>query len=151
MEIVFIDAANHRVGRLATRVAKMLLENKQVVILNAEKAVFLGEFKKVLQKWKDWMEIRTLTNPRKGPFHHVRPDLFLKRRIRGMLPSYWKHKRSRVVFKRLKVYMGIPRKYSNVKSIRLQDAVIDPSSGKYKFVYLEDLCKELGWRPRYRA
>ena len=129
----------------------MLLENKQVVILNAEKAVFLGEFKKVLQKWKDWMEIRTLTNPRKGPFHHVRPDLFLKRRIRGMLPSYWKHKRSRVVFKRLKVYMGIPRKYSNVKPIRLQDAVIDPSSGKYKFVYLEDLCKELGWHPRYRA
>jgi len=148
VETVYIDATNHRVGRLATRVAKMLLENKSVIILNAEKAVFLGEFKKVLEKWKDWFEIRTLTNPRRGPFHHARPDLFLKRRIRGMLPSYWKHKRSRVVFRRLKVFIGVPKKYEAVPKTIIRDAVIDPSSGKYKFVYLKDLCKELGWRQR---
>ena len=148
METVLIDATNHRVGRLATRVAKMLLENKNVIIVNAEKAVFLGEFKKVVDKWKQWMEIRTLTNPRKGPFHHTRPDLFLKRRIRGMLPSYWKHKRSRVVFKRLKVYIGVPKQYEKAQKITIDDALIDPTSGKYKFVYLEDLCRELGWRPK---
>ncbi len=148
METVYIDATNHRVGRLATRVAKMLLENKNVIILNAEKAVFLGEFKKVVQRWKDWMEIRTLTNPRRGPFHHVRPDLFLKRRIRGMLPSYWKHKRSRVVFRRLKVYIGVPEKFKNAPKQVIRDAIIDPSSGKCKFVYLKDLCKALGWTPR---
>ncbi len=149
METIYIDATNHRVGRLATRVAKMLLENKSVVILNAEKALFVGDFKVVLDKWKKWMEIRTLTNPRKGPFHHTRPDLFLKRRIRGMLPSYWKHKRSRVVYKRLKVYMGVPRQYKNVKTITIRDAIIDVTSGRYKYVYLKDLCYELGWRPRY--
>jgi len=126
----------------------MLLENKNVIIVNAEKAVFLGEFKKVLEKWKSWMEIRTLTNPRKGPFHHVRPDRFLKRRIRGMLPSYWKHKRSRVVYKRLKVYIGVPEQYAKASKILIKDAMIDPMSGKYKFVYLEDLCRELGWKPR---
>ncbi|MEX0569400.1 MAG: 50S ribosomal protein L13, partial [Candidatus Njordarchaeota archaeon] len=147
MDTVLIDATNHRVGRLATRVAKMLLENKNVIIVNAEKAVFLGEFKKVLEKWKSWMEIRTLTNPRKGPFHHVRPDRFLKRRIRGMLPSYWKHKRSRVVYKRLKVYIGVPEQYAKASKILIKDAMIDPMSGKYKFVYLEDLCRELGWKP----
>lgn len=150
METVIIDATNHKVGRLATRVAKMLLENRSVIIVNAEKAVFLGEFKRVLQKWKSWMNIRTLTNPKKGPFHHVRPDLFLKRRIRGMLPSYWKHKRSRVVYKRLKVYIGVPEQYVNAPKLGIKDAMIDPASGKYKFVYLKDLCKELGWRPRIR-
>ena len=151
METVYVDATNHRVGRLATRVAKMLLENRNVVILNAEKAVFLGEFKKVVEKWKNWLKIRTLTNPRKGPFHHVRPDLFLKRRIRGMLPSYWKHKRSRIIFRRLKVYMGVPKEFKNAPTITIRDAMIDPTSGKYKFVYLDALCRELGWVPRRRS
>lgn len=143
-----IDATNHRVGRLATRVAKMLLENKRVVIVNAEKAVFVGDSKRIVEKWKRWMEIRTLTNPRRGPFHHTRPDLFLKRRIRGMLPSYWKHKRSRIVFKRLRVYIGVPKQYRNAKMMTIDDALIDPMSGKYKFMYLSELCRELGWRAR---
>ena len=148
METVYIDATDHIVGRLATRVAKMLLENKNVIILNAEKALFIGNPKIIVEKWKDWMQIRTLTNPRKGPFHHTRPDLFLKRRIRGMLPSYWKHKRSRVVFKRLKVYIGVPKQYEKAPKIKISDAVVDVKSGKYKYLYLADLCRELGWRPK---
>lgn len=148
IETIYVDAANHRVGRLATRVAKMLLENKSVVIVNAEKAVFVGEPKRIVDKWRSWMEIRTLTNPRRGPFHVVRPDLFLKRRIRGMLPSYWKRKRSRILFRRLKVYIGVPKELQNVQKMTIKDAMIDPQSGKYKFIYLEDLCKLLGWAPK---
>ncbi|MEM2294745.1 MAG: 50S ribosomal protein L13 [Candidatus Korarchaeota archaeon] len=151
IDTVFIDATNHKVGRLATRVAKMLLENKSVIIVNAEKAVFVGEPKRIIEKWRSWMELRTLTNPRRGPFHNVRPDLFLKRRIRGMLPSYWKRKRSRILFRRLKVYIGVPDEFKNVQKITIRDAIIDPQSGKYKFIYLEALCRLLGWTPKGKS
>ena len=41
-ELLVIDATGHRLGRLASRVAKMLLQGKRVVIVNARDAVITG-------------------------------------------------------------------------------------------------------------
>jgi len=142
-DFILIDATNMILGRLGARVAKMLLEGQRVVIINAEKAVISGDPKYVIDKYKDIWDIHSRTNPRRGPFHYSRPDLFVKRTIRGMLP--WKKPRGREAYKRLRVYLGVPPEYRNLKPLRFEE--IDATKRlKHKWIYVGDLLKHLGWK-----
>ena len=38
-----IDATMHKLGRAASRIAKMLLEGRKVAVVNVEKAIITGE------------------------------------------------------------------------------------------------------------
>jgi LSU ribosomal protein L13P len=80
---VVIDASNHIAGRLATVVAKLALQGKAIVIVNAEKAVITGDRNMVINWIKRRMsEIRTHYNPEKvGPKWPRRPDRILRRII----------------------------------------------------------------------
>ena len=40
---VVVDASNQRLGRMASRIAKMLLLGMNVIVVNAEKAVITGK------------------------------------------------------------------------------------------------------------
>ena len=143
IDFTVIDASNMILGRLGARVAKMLLDGKRVVIVNAEKAVISGDPKTIIEKYKARWEIHSRTNPRRGPFHYSRPDLFVKRTIRGMLP--WKKMRGREAYKRLRVYLGVPPEFSKISPIRFED--IDATKRlKYKWIYVGDLLKHLGWK-----
>lgn len=97
-----INADGLILGRLASRVAKMLLEGEEVVIVNAEKAVITGNREVIFSKYKQRTGLRTLTNPRRGPFYPKRSDEIVRRTIRGMLP--WKTDRGR---KRLQETEGL--------------------------------------------
>jgi len=142
-EAVIIDATNAILGRLGARVAKMLLEGKKVIILNAEKAVISGEPQKIIEKYKEIWNIKTRTNPRKGPFHYSRPDLFVKRTIRGMLP--WKKERGKEAYRRLKVFLGIPPEFQNKHIIKYEE--LDATLRlKHKWMYVGDLLKYFGWK-----
>ena len=141
-ETIIIDATNLILGRLAARVAKMLLQGKRVIIVNAEKAVISGEPRRVLEKYRQLWDIKTRTNPRRGPFHYSRPDFFLKRRIRGMLP--FKKPRGRSAFRRLKVYVGTPPELRNKSKIWFEE--IDATKKlNCKWVSLGELLKHFGW------
>jgi len=140
---VIIDAENMILGRFAARVAKMLLEGKRVIIVNAEKAIISGDPQMVLQRYKDLSEIKSRRNPRKGPFFYTRPDLFVKRRIRGMLP--FKKPRGRMAFKKLKVYIGLPPEFEKVEKIKWEE--FDATKRlKSKWIYVGDLLRYFGWK-----
>ena len=139
---IVIDATNMILGRLAARVAKMLLEGKRIIIVNAEKAVISGEPSMVIERYKELFEIKSRRNPRRGPFQYSRPDLFVKRRIRGMLP--YKKRRGKLAFKRLKVYIGLPPEYEKIEKLVFQE--FDATRRlKYKWITVGDLLKKLGW------
>ncbi|OYT39472.1 MAG: 50S ribosomal protein L13 [Desulfurococcales archaeon ex4484_58] len=142
-KILYVDATNQILGRLASIVAKKLLEGYRVYIVNAEKAVISGEKKRVIEGYKLLFKVTTHYNPYKSGIKRPRaPHNILKRTVRGMLPM--DKPRGRNAYRRLRVYIGIPQEFKNREFIRFSEA--DASRLKREYIYLGDLAKELGWK-----
>lgn len=139
-QVTVIDAKNLVLGRMSSNVAKRLLQGEQVVILNAEKAVISGRRKSVVKEAKELLKIG---HPWKGPFHPRRPDRFVRRTIRGMLP--WKKPKGKQAYKRLQVFIGVPEEFEGKKALAIPHAM----SEKLRCSYLTvgELAKEIGWNP----
>lgn len=138
--MVVINAENARVGRLATHVAKELLNGNEVHIINAEKAVISGNPKEIHAKYLEKRSYQYKGNPDKSPKWPKVPHLFVRRLIRGMLPR--KKARGRNAYGRLKVYCGAPESVKGeVKVIKEADI-----GGLNRYVRVGDLCKLLGNR-----
>ena len=135
---MIIDADGQILGRLASKVAKLLLEGESVIIVNSEKAVISGSKVTVFREYK---EMRRKGSPEKGPYFPRMPDQILKRTVRGMLPH--KRSRGREAFSRLKVYIGVPKEYKDEKLIRIEGADMK-RLGSIKYIRLEELSGKLG-------
>lgn len=104
------DAEGMILGRFASHVAKLLIENEkadegeEIIVVNAEKAVIVGSKDTILKRYHFMRDVGT---HRKGPYYPRMPDRILKRTIRGMIP--YQTPRGRKAFKRLKVHISIPR------------------------------------------
>ena len=136
------DAENMVAGRLASKVAKAVLLGHNAIIVNAEKAIITGDRHSVIDAFKKKHSIRTSYNPKRGPNHQRRPDKLLRKMIRGMLP--WPSPRGKAALKRIRVYIGVPEQYSDVTKIALEKSVY--KSLKRKYITIEELSRELGWR-----
>ncbi|MFH0749154.1 MAG: 50S ribosomal protein L13 [Candidatus Bathyarchaeota archaeon] len=138
---VTIDASGLILGRLASTVAKKLLMGERVTVINAEKAVISGSKKKTVEEFKKNLTTRTLGSQTKAPKHARRPENFVGRVIRGMVP--WKRKpRGKIAFRKLRVYSGLPIgiKESSVQTI--PKAKRDTQS----FMTVGELMKIFGWK-----
>jgi len=131
-----IDATGSVLGRLASVVAKRLLEGEEIVVVNAELAVISGDRVSVLNEYKEIREIGSQTS---GPFFPRMPDKIVTRTIRGMIP--YQKPRGREAFKRLRVYIGIPDSYAESSMERIEEAL-----GKLKCEYTKigDISRKLG-------
>ncbi len=107
----FIDADGAVLGRLASEVAKRLLNGEDITVVNAEKALITGSKQNVMFQYK---QMRFVGSTRKGPFFPRMPDRILRRTVRGMLP--FTQYRGRAAYKRLKVFIGVPRELGKVQS-----------------------------------
>src|SRR3989338_2441781 len=105
MSIVF-DAKGSIVGRLSAKVAKSLIHGENVVIVNAESALFSGSLDFVVNKYYNRRQMTDKANPDHGAKWPRRPDMFLRRVIRGMLPK--RNTRQKDALSRLRVYLGSP-------------------------------------------
>ena len=136
-----IDAKGLILGRLASNVAKLLLQGEAVIILNAEKAAISGKKQHIVEDAKKFLEVG---HPRKGPYHHRRPDRIVSRTVRGMLPR--QKPKGQQAYKRLRVYLGSPVEFEN-KNVQ---TIIEASVNKLKSPYItvSELSKEIGgWIP----
>src|SRR5207245_3899804 len=104
-----VDASNLILGRMASYVAKKALDGKSMVVINAERAVISGTKERVVARAKQKLKTRTLGNLEKSPTHPRKPDGYVRRVIRGMLP--WKKPSGKQAFHRVKVYIGTPDEY----------------------------------------
>lgn len=137
-----IDAERALLGRLASYTAKKALEGEEIVILNAEKAIISGTKERVLEEVKRKLGTRTLGNVKKSPTHPRRPDIYVRRVIRGMLP--WKKPRGKEAFKRIKVFVGVPEEYGDEHPVKLEGA--DSAKLKCPRTTVIELVKEIGGR-----
>jgi large subunit ribosomal protein L13 len=137
----YVNAEGQIVGRMCSKVAKLLLNGEEVIILNAEKAEFSGKKKSKIAEQHLFLEVGA---PRRGPFHYRRPDRYLRKTVRGMLP--YKQQKGISAYKRLKAYMGVPAEFQNMKMISFDDAQVADLKGPH--FTLGELAKEIGWRNR---
>ncbi len=137
-QITIIDADGLILGRMATSVAKRILNGEEIVVINAEKAILSG---KKRSKLKDAVEFLSVGQYRRGPFHYRRPDKIVRKSVRGMLP--FKQPKGKQAYKRLKVYMGVPSNLKDQKMETLPNAQAKKLTCPYFTV--GEFSKEIGW------
>lgn len=137
-QITVINADGLILGRMATYIAKRLLNGEELVIINAEKAILSG---KKRSKLKDAIEFLSVGQYRRGPFHYRRPDRIVRKSVRGMLP--FKQPKGKQAYKRLKVYMGVPSNLKDQKMETLPNAQAKKLTCPYFTV--GEFSKEIGW------
>jgi large subunit ribosomal protein L13 len=138
---VFVDATDQIAGRLSSKVAKLLLSGKKVIVVNAERSLISGSRTSVVNQWKERLELASHVNPIYGPIHPRRPDNILRRMVRGMVPR--KKPKGATAMKRLRVYIGVPEGIDSTKLKKFEDAAASRPIPVY--VTMGDLSKSLGW------
>lgn len=114
MEKIYVDAEDAVVGRLGSFVAKQLMLGKEVVVVNAEKAIISGDQVVIVEKLKNLR--KKGGSSQKGPSFPKLADRLLKRMIRGMLP--WAKPRGRAVYKNLRCYEGNKLNAEELKQLK---------------------------------
>jgi len=137
---VIINADRLIIGRMASIIAKRLLNGEEITIVNSEKAVLSGKRKSKVMKAKEFLEAGY---PKKGPFHYRRPDRIVRRTVRGMLP--YRQPKGKQAYKRLKVFIGTPEELKNQEMETLADARAEKLTCPYFTV--GEFAKEIGWNP----
>ena len=137
---MIIDAKDTILGRLGSFVAKQALLGKKVDVINCEEIVISGRKAATLSEY-----IRRLHRgaPGKGPFFYRRPDFFVKRTIRGMLP--FKRARGKDVFKNIKCHIGTPDNLKNEKALKVNKAGVEILHSA-DYLKVKEVCKAVGWK-----
>ncbi|QIW24862.1 50S ribosomal protein L13 [Sulfolobus sp. S-194] len=139
-QLVVVNAENQILGRMATHIAKLLIQGKRVVVVNAEKAIISGPRARVVRGYSLIFSVRKFQNPEKNTIKRPRnPINIVKRTVRGMLP---KNKSGKMMLKNLIVFIGIPDEYKDKQMIRFEDADVKRLKGKY--ITVSELSKLLG-------
>ncbi len=139
-----VDASNLILGRMASYVAKKALDGKSMVVINAERAVISGTKARVVARAKLKLKTRTLGNLEKSPTHPRKPDGYVRRVIRGMLP--WKKSGGKDAFHRVKVYIGTPSEYLDRPLTTVADA--NASRLRVPYITVAQLSGEIGGFPQ---
>ncbi len=140
---VIINAEDLVLGKIASFAAKKALQGEQVTVVNAEKSIITGRKETNLKRFKTRLDLQRKGNPHRGPKASRMPDRMLRYAVRGMLP--FKSKRGREAFRRVKVFIGVPKEMQESKKdfSTIEKAKADKEKS---FVCLGELCKLLGAR-----
>ncbi len=139
---IIFNAEGLILGRVANAVARRLLIGGTVYVVNAEKAVVSGKRSSLVRQWKDFLKVKSVANPKYGPFHSRRPDRILHDAVCGMLPM--DKASGRFCLRRLRVYVGIPETLKESAMETIPEAGSERLKGRY--VLLGELAAEIGWK-----
>lgn len=126
-------------GRMAASAAKAALKGEQVIVLNAEKIIISGNPRQIVERYKVRRSLKNKADPEKSPKWPRRPDMLVRRIIRGMLP--YDKATGRQAFKRIRVYIGVPNEFSS----KINEAVTFEKRVPKVYISINELSKELGW------
>lgn len=149
IEYQLYDATDKILGRFCSQVAKKALLGEYIVIINAKDAIISGTKRDIHEKYLAKLNISTATNPRRGPFHERRPDTFMRRVIKQMLPR--KKLRGKEALKRVHVYISdIPERFKEKyqKLVPNEIYYVEKKRLSYynRYITLENLCQRIGWK-----
>jgi len=136
--MIIVDGKDLVVGRVASFVAKQALNGETVKIINCEQMYITGDRAFLLE---DSHRRRQQGTWSKGPFFFRRPDMYVRRVVRGMIPH--KTPRGTLAYKRVLCYIGSPKELEQHKSISIDKANIKHIQN-LKYISVGDLCKHMG-------
>jgi len=137
-QVTIVNAEGLILGRMASKVAKKLMNGEEVIIVNAEKTIISGKRKSKIAEAKEFLEVGA---PERGPFHYRRPDRMVRKTVGGMLPI--RQPKGKIALEKLKVFMGIPEELKNQKTETFTEA--QGAKLKGPSLTLGELAKEIGW------
>jgi large subunit ribosomal protein L13 len=141
-EELFIDGDKLVLGRLASYVAKRILEGSRVTVVNAEKIVVKASWSAIQKEWQHRFELRSIINPfRYSPKRYVRPDNYFRKVVRGMLPA--RKTKGKNALKRLRVYIGVPSELSSKTFRKIEFADVKAVKG---YQTLSTISSRFGWK-----
>jgi large subunit ribosomal protein L13 len=136
--MVVIDAKNLILGRMASNVAKRLLNGEEINIINAEKAIISGIRDTTFKRYEKYA---ARGSREFGPRFPRRPEQIVARTIRGMIPHT--KMTGRDAYNRLRVYIGVPPELAKEQVTTIENASITRLSTS-NYTVLGDLSKRLG-------
>jgi len=134
-----IDGTNLILGRASAFIAKRALMGEKIDLVNCENMVITGTKKNVIAKYK---RKKIMGVPSKGPFQPKKPDMFVKKVIRGMLP--YKQFKGRQALQKIKCHIGSPESIKG-ESKSIKQAEVDKVPN-LRYIKVEVICVELGWQ-----
>lgn len=141
-DFMVVDAKDKVLGRVASTVAKALLGGKKVVIVNAELAFVTGNKIALISKYRTRLNLQEKENPEHSPYWPRRPDMLVRRVVRGMLP-YHKKPSGKTAYRNLRVFMGVPSMLSKAKFTVIETK--EPKKMYVKYLYVKELSQLLGY------
>eukprot|EP00920_Eleutheroschizon_duboscqi_P009124 GHVT01020900.1.p1 GENE.GHVT01020900.1~~GHVT01020900.1.p1 ORF type:complete len:205 (-),score=22.97 GHVT01020900.1:673-1287(-) len=144
LQVVYIDARGHLLGRLASVAAKELLKGQKLVVLRCEDINISGSLYRNKLKYQRFLRLRMNTNPRRGPFHLRAPSKILWRVVRGMMPH--KTKRGAAALARMTSVEGVPCHYERKKKVVVPAALRVLRLKTHRdYCRLGDISSKVGW------
>lgn len=143
--VIVIDGKGHLLGRLASTVAKQLLNGQKIVVVRCEQLNISGEFFRSKLKYHAYLRKATRFNKTRGPFHFRAPSRIFYKAVRGMIAH--KTPRGQAALERLKVFEGVPPPYDTTKRMVVPQAlrVLRLKPGR-KYCTVGRLSHEVGWK-----
>jgi len=141
---VVVDGRGHLLGRMASVVAKQLLNGQKIVVVRCEELSMSGSMYRNKEIFHLFLRKRMNTNPKRGPIHFRAPSRIFWRTVRGMLPH--KTERGAAALGRLKVFEGVPHPFDKKKRVVVPQALrnLRLKPGR-KFTIIGELASECGW------
>ena len=135
---MIIDAKDAILGRLSTYAAKQVLLGNTLDVINCEECVISGRKHAIINEY-----IRRLHRkaPTKAPYFYRRPDMLVKRTIRGMIP--FKRARGRYAYKNIKCHIGVPESLRNEKALTVENAGAEKLHSA-DYLKIKDICRATG-------
>lgn len=142
---LLIDGRGHLLGRLASIVAKSLLQGQKVIVVRCEGINISGSFYRNKLKYLSFLRKKCNVNPARGVYHYRAPSKIFWRTVRGMMPH--KTRRGDAALDNLRVVEGIPPPFDKKKRMVVPAALrtlrLNP---RRKFCELGRLSHEVGWK-----
>ncbi|MBI2580581.1 50S ribosomal protein L13 [Candidatus Woesearchaeota archaeon] len=137
---MIIDATNLILGRMAAVAAKHALKGESVTVVNCEKAVITGSKEQLLENYAKKFDVGQVNQ---GPYFPRRPDMLVRRTIRGMLPR--KKPKGRTAFLRVECYIGMPPQIKQGEIKQMPEASVERIK-KSAHMTVSELCKHMGYK-----
>ena len=142
---IIIDGKDHLLGRLASTIAKQLLNGQRIVVVRCESICKSGSLFRNKVEWMEFLNKTATHNPRKWFVHYRSPSRTLWRTIRGMVSH--KTPRGAAALGKLKVFEGMPAPYDTSKKQVVTDALRVVRLKTHRaYCKLGDLMAQVGWK-----
>jgi large subunit ribosomal protein L13 len=141
-DFIVVDAKDRVVGRVGSEVAKLLLNGKKVAIVNAEMSYMTGNKLSIVRRYRTRLNLQEKENPEHSPYWPRRPDMLVRRIVRGMLP-YHKKPSGKTAYRNLRVFMGVPSALAKAKLTIIETK--EPKKMYVKYLYIKELSSLLGY------